>query len=832
VTTAQRAGLHPVVDRVTRRIASRSADSRAIYLERIASAAGRGPARGRLACANFAHGLAAMNRPDKQALHGHIRPNVAIVSAYNDMLSAHQPFETYPAALKAALREAGGVGQFAGGVPAMCDGITQGRDGMQLSLFSRDLIAMATAVALAHDMFDAALLLGVCDKIVPGLVIGALAFGHLPVILVPAGPMPSGLPNKDKSLVRQRYAEGQASREELLAAETASYHSAGTCTFYGTANSNQMLMEVMGLHLPGASFVSPGSPLRAALTAAAARQVLTLTALTDRHTPIGQVVDERAVVNGVVALLATGGSTNHTLHLPAMAAAAGIQLTWDDFAELSAVVPLLARIYPNGPADVNHFHAAGGTSFLISELLKAGLLHPDVTTVAGGGLDSYRREPVLDGAALAYRPGPDRSADPDVLRPAADPFAPDGGLQMLGGNLGHAVMKVSAVAAKHRSIEAPAAVFDDQHDFLAAFRRGELNRDFVAVVRYQGPSANGMPELHKLIPALGALQDRGHRVALVTDGRMSGASGKVPAAIHLTPEAAADGPIARIRNGDVIRVDARADLLEVLVGDAELGARPVEGRAPDDASWTGTGRELFASFRQLVGAAERGASVIPAATEGLRLMPRLTPADLLDLAPVIPVVVIDEPAHAVPIARALLAGGIPIIEVTLRTPRALDAIRAITDSVPHVLVGAGTVTTPALVRQAADAGAQFLVSPGATDRLLAAVDDAGLPWLPGVATVSEVMRLLDRGQREMKFFPAEASGGRGFLRAIAAPCPAARFCPTGGITPATAARYRELSNVGCVGGTWLTPPDAIAAQDWRRIELMAADCLSDEPPTQ
>jgi phosphogluconate dehydratase len=611
VTASQPAGLHPVVERVTRRIASRSAGSRAAYLERIAAAADQGPARGRLACANFAHGLAAVNRPDKEALRGLVKPNVAIVSAYNDMLSAHQPFETYPTVLKAALRDAGGTGQFAGGVPAMCDGITQGRDGMQLSLFSRDLIAMATGVALSHDMFDAALLLGVCDKIVPGLVIGALAFGHLPTILVPAGPMASGLPNKEKSQVRQRYAEGRASREELLAAETASYHSAGTCTFYGTANSNQMLMEVMGLHLPGASFVSPDSPLRTALTTAAARQVLTLTALTDHYTPVGHVIDERAVVNGVVALLATGGSANHTLHLPVMAAAAGIQLTWDDFAELSAAVPLLARIYPNGPADVNHFHAAGGTAFLISELLDGGLLHPDVTTVAGSGLDAYRLEAALDGATLAYRPGPARSADPGVLRPVADPFAADGGLQVLHGNLGRAVMKVSAVAREHRYIEAAAAVFDDQHDFLAAFGRGELGRDLVAVIRYQGPSANGMPELHKLIPALGALQDRGYRVALVTDGRMSGASGKVPAAIHLTPEAAAGGPIAKIQDGDPVRIDATSGVLDVLVCDEQLGARHVQGKAPDDASWTGTGRELFALFRRHVGAADHGASVIP-----------------------------------------------------------------------------------------------------------------------------------------------------------------------------------------------------------------------------
>jgi phosphogluconate dehydratase len=611
MTASRPTSLHPVVERVTQRVVARSANSRAAYLERISAAADRGPARGRLACANFAHGLAAMSPPDKKALRGLVKPNVAIVSAYNDILSAHQPFETYPAVLKAALREAGGIGQFAGGVPAMCDGVTQGRDGMQLSLFSRDLIAMATGVALSHDMFDAALLLGVCDKIVPGLVIGALAFGHLPVILVPAGPMASGLPNKEKSQVRQRYAEGQATREELLAAETASYHSAGTCTFYGTANSNQMLMEVMGLHLPGASFVSPDSPLRAALTAGAARQVLALTALTDHYTPVGHVIDERAVVNGVVGLLATGGSTNHTLHLPAMAAAAGIQLTWDDFAELSAVVPLLSRIYPNGPADVNHFHAAGGTAFLISELLDAGLLHPDVTTVAGSGLEAYRLEPTLNGATLAYRPGPASSADKEVLRPAADPFEPDGGLRMLQGNLGRAVMKVSAVASEHWLVEAPAVVFDDQHEFLAAYSRGELDRDFVAVIRYQGPSANGMPELHKLTPALGALQDRGYRVALVTDGRMSGASGKIPAAIHLTPEAAAGGLIAKIQDGDVVRIDATSGLLDVLVRDEQLDARLVKGTAPDEASWTGTGRELFASFRRHVGATERGASVIP-----------------------------------------------------------------------------------------------------------------------------------------------------------------------------------------------------------------------------
>jgi len=602
--------IHPVVADVTRRLAERSAQTRADYLARIDAAAERGPARGRLACANLAHGLAASGKQDKDALRTFVKPNVAIVSSYNDMLSAHQPFENYPAILKDAVRDAGGIAQFAGGVPAMCDGITQGRDGMQLSLFSRDLIAMSTGVALSHDMFDAALLLGVCDKIVPGLVIGALAFGHLPTILVPAGPMTSGLPNKEKSRIRELHAQGLADRELLLEAETASYHSAGTCTFYGTANSNQMLMEVMGLHLPGASFIAPDSPLRHALTTAAGRQVLELTALTDRFTPIGHVVDERAVVNGVVALLATGGSTNHTLHLPAMAAAAGIRLTWQDIADLSAVVPLLARIYPNGPADVNHFHAAGGTAFLIGELLDAGLLHADVKTVAGHGLDAYRRDPALDGDALAYRAGPVTSLDTEVLRPVATPFARDGGLRVLQGNLGTAVIKVSAVAAEHHIIEAPAVVFDDQHDFLAAFAAGQLDRDLVAVIRYQGPSANGMPELHKLTPALGVLQDRGHQVALVSDGRMSGASGKVPAAIHLSPEAAAGGPIGRIRDGDPIRLDATKDTIDVLLSDQTLAARAITGAALDDSRWLGTGRELFTAFRRHVGPADRGASVI------------------------------------------------------------------------------------------------------------------------------------------------------------------------------------------------------------------------------
>src|SRR4051812_40961684 len=557
--------VHPVVQDVTARIAERSAEPRAAYLERIRAAAADGPARGALGCANLAHGFAACGPDEKLHLKATERRNIAIVSAYNDMLSAHQPLERYPAILKKAVLSAGGVAQFAGGVPAMCDGITQGRAGMELSLFSRDVVAMATAVALSHDMFDGALMLGVCDKIVPGLLIGALSFGHLPTAFVPAGPMPSGLPNTEKSRIRQLHAEGKVARDELLEAESESYHSPGTCTFYGTANSNQLVVEAMGLHLPGASFVNPGTPLRRALTEEAARRV------TLGCAPIGEIVNERALVNGVVALLATGGSTNHTMHLVAVAAAAGLQLTWDDFAELSAAVPLLARVYPNGAADINHFHAAGGTPFLIGALLDAGLMHPDVDTIAGHGLGRYRDEPFLDAdGELRWRPAAGETRDDSVLRPVRTAFAPDGGIRVLDGPLGRAVMKVSAVAPEHRAVTAPARVFDDQAHFLAAFERGELEHDHVAVVRHQGPRANGMPELHKLTPALGVLMDRGHRVALVTDGRMSGASGKVPAAIHCTPEAAAGGALSRLRDGDFIRLDADSGRLEV---EADLEGR-------------------------------------------------------------------------------------------------------------------------------------------------------------------------------------------------------------------------------------------------------------------
>ncbi|MGH3352447.1 MAG: phosphogluconate dehydratase [Nocardioides sp.] len=600
------------VAEVTARLVERSAATRADYLDRIAAARATGPARGRLACSNLAHGFAASSAPAKAELKMVSRaakPNVAIVTSYNDMLSAHAPYETYPPLLKAAVMRAGGLAQVAGGVPAMCDGITQGRDGMQVSLFSRDVIAMSAGIALSHDMFDAALMLGVCDKIVPGLLIGALSFGHLPTVFVPAGPMSSGLPNKEKARVRQRYAAGEATREELLEAEAASYHSRGTCTFYGTANSNQLLMEVLGLHLPGSSFASPDTLLRGALTKAAAARATELAL--EGGPGVGEMIDEKSIINACVALLASGGSTNHTLHLVAIARAAGIQLTWSDISDLSPAVPLLTRMYPNGSADVNHFHAAGGVGFLIRTLLEAGLLHEDVTTILGRGLSAYTQESRLtrDGE-IELVEGTPTSGDPDVLRSADDPFSPDGGLRVLHGELGTAVIKTSAVATEHQVVAAPAMVFDDQAEFLTAFSEGRLEgRDFVAVLRYQGPAANGMPELHKLTPALGVLQDRGQHVAIVTDGRMSGASGKVPAAIHVTPEAALGGPLARVRDGDLITVDAVAGRLSIAVPPDEFEHRPTTGRAPLDSEWMGTGRELFSAFRATVGAADTGASV-------------------------------------------------------------------------------------------------------------------------------------------------------------------------------------------------------------------------------
>ena len=592
--------------RITERIVERSRATRDRYLHRIDSQHRQGTVRKGLSCTNQAHAYAAFPDTDKEALKQLRWPSLAIVSAYNDMLSAHQPFETFPATLKAAAREVGAVAQFAGGVPAMCDGVTQGQPGMELSLFSRDVIAMSTAVALSHNTFDGVLCLGICDKIVPGLVIGALHFGHLPVILVPGGPMPSGVPNEEKARIRQLFAEGKVGREALLESELGSYHGPGTCTFYGTANSNQMMMELMGLHLPGAAFPNPNTPLREALTKAAAQRLAGITALGDHYTPMGRVVDEKAIVNAIVGLLATGGSTNHTLHLVAMAHAAGIQINWDDFSQLSKVVPSLTRIYPNGKADVNHFHAAGGMGFLIRELLDAGLVHEDVLTVAGRGLRHYAREPWLDGETLAWREAPARSGDLDVLATVAEPFSPTGGLQVMTGNLGRGVIKVSAVKPEHRVVEAPARVFHDQDEVMAAFEAGELHRDVIVVVRFQGPRANGMPELHKLTPPLGVLQGQGFKVGLVTDGRMSGASGKVPAAIHLTPEALGGGPIGKVRDGDMILLDGKRGVLEVKVEEAQWAARP-QARADLEHYHWGLGRELFAGFRTLATGAEQGA---------------------------------------------------------------------------------------------------------------------------------------------------------------------------------------------------------------------------------
>jgi phosphogluconate dehydratase len=604
--------LHPVLEKVTERIIKRSRPSRGAYLAHLQAARMKGPQRGSLSCTNLAHGFAAFPANDKLVLKEVRKPSVAIVSSYNDMLSAHQPFEAFPKIIKDAVREAGAVAQFAGGVPAMCDGVTQGQPGMELSLFSRDAIAMGTAVALSHNMFDSVLYLGVCDKIVPGLLIGALHFGHLPAVFVPAGPMTSGLSNKEKAAIRQRYAQGKATREELLEGEAQSYHGAGTCTFYGTANSNQMLMEVMGLHLPGAAFINPYTPLRDALTAAASRRAAQITDQGGEYIPVGQVVDEKSIVNAIVALLATGGSTNHTLHLPAIAKAAGIVIDWDDFNDLSAVVPLLARIYPNGDADVNHFHAAGGTGFVIRELLKAGLLHDDVTTILGKGLSKHCAEPFLsdDGKDVVFRGSPEQSADLNVLRTAEEPFSKDGGMVLVQGNLGRAIMKVSAVKPEHRVVEAPALVFNSQEEFMAAYKAGTLDRDFVAVLRFQGPRANGMPELHALTPALANLQDAGRKVALVTDGRMSGASGKVPAAIHVSPEILAGGPLGLVRDGDLIRLDAANGTLEALVSSEVWHARSL-AQADLSPNNVGMGRELFAMYRSSVCAAESGATTFP-----------------------------------------------------------------------------------------------------------------------------------------------------------------------------------------------------------------------------
>ncbi|BBO27542.1 phosphogluconate dehydratase [Alteromonas sp. I4] len=597
------------INDVTQRIIERSRATRQAYLAKIDKARRQGPHRGVLSCGNLAHGFAACNQEEKSDLRSMTKANIAIVSSYNDMLSAHQPYETYPQIIKDAVKEVGSVAQFAGGVPAMCDGVTQGNPGMELSLMSRDVIALSAAVGLSHNMFDGAMMLGICDKIVPGLLIGSLSFGHLPTVFVPAGPMPSGLPNKEKARVRQAFAEGKAGRDELLEAESQSYHSAGTCTFYGTANSNQLVVEMMGLHLPGSSFVNPGTALRDELTRAASRQVTRLTDLGDNYTPIGHIVDEKAVVNGIVALLATGGSTNHTMHLIAVARAAGIIVNWDDFSDLSNAVPLLTRIYPNGSADINHFVAAGGMALLFKELLDNGLIHNDVKTICGDGLEQYTKEPVLEDGELVWRDGPTKSHDKEVFATVSEPFKPDGGLSVLSGNLGRAVIKTSALKNPVCHIKAPAVVFEDQYELDAAFKAGDLDRDCIVVVRFQGPAAIGMPELHRLTPPLGVLQDRGFKVALVTDGRMSGASGKVPAAIHVTPEAYLGGLLSKVESGDIIELNTATGELTLCVDEATLAQRTAKVADLTDVH-QGMGREMFGGMRGVITGAEEGACTL------------------------------------------------------------------------------------------------------------------------------------------------------------------------------------------------------------------------------
>jgi phosphogluconate dehydratase len=598
--------MNSLIHEVTERIIDRSKLSRQAYLDKISKARRQGPHREILSCGNLAHGFAACSTADKNHLRSMNKPNIAIVSAYNDMLSAHQPYKNFPDIIKQAVDKAGAVAQFAGGVPAMCDGITQGNPGMDLSLMSRDVIAMSTAVALSHNMFDGAAMLGICDKIVPGLLIGALNFGHLPTVFVPAGPMSSGLPNKEKARIRQKYAQGIVGQDELLKAESESYHSPGTCTFYGTANSNQLIIEIMGLHLPGASFVHPNSALREALTKAAAEQVTSLTDLGEKYMPIGHIIDVKAIVNGLVALLATGGSTNHTMHLVAIAKAAGYVVNWDDFSDISNAVPLLTHIYPNGSADINDFTKAGGMALLVKELLDAKLLHNDVNTICGHGLELYTKVPCLEDGELTWSDGPTQSKNTEVLAPVSKPFKPDGGLSVLHGNLGRAVMKTSALKTGHVEIKAPAVVLEDQYEFAAAFKAGKLDKDCVIVVRFQGPSAIGMPELHSLSPPLGVLQDKGFHVVLVTDGRMSGASGKVPAAIHVTPEAYKGGLLAKVCDGDLIELNTHTGDMHLLVDEEELANR--KNMSFHNANHqTGMGREMFAAMRHNLSGAEQGA---------------------------------------------------------------------------------------------------------------------------------------------------------------------------------------------------------------------------------
>jgi len=606
--------MNSIIHEVTERIIERSKVSRQAYLDKIDRARREGPHRGVLSCGNLAHGFAACSQDDKTSLTNMVKSNIAIVSSYNDMLSAHQPYQTYPDQIKEAIASVGGVAQFAGGVPAMCDGVTQGNPGMDLSLMSRDVIAQSAAVALSHNMFDGVLMLGICDKIVPGLLLAGLTFGHLPTVFVPAGPMPSGIPNKEKARIRQAFAEGKVGRDELLKAESESYHSAGTCTFYGTANSNQLIVEMMGLHLPGSSFVNPGTPLRSALTDAAAKQVTRLTDLGTDYMPIGHIVDAKSIVNGLIGLLATGGSTNHTMHFVAVAKAAGYDINWDDFSDLSSAVPLLTRIYPNGSADINHFTAAGGMALLFKMLLDADLLHNDVNTICGRGLEKYTQEPKLEGDEVIWQAGPTETFDKDVVAPVGSPFKPDGGLSVLNGNLGRAVIKTSALRDGATKITAPAVVFEDQFELDSAFKSGELDKDCIVVVRFQGPKAIGMPELHRLTPPLGVLQDRGYKVALVTDGRMSGASGKVPAAIHVTPEAYDGGMLARVQNGDMIELDADTGTLKLQISDEQLAAREPK-QADIEHHRIGMGREMFAGVRGLLTGAEEGACSLFASQE-------------------------------------------------------------------------------------------------------------------------------------------------------------------------------------------------------------------------
>ena len=835
--------MNSIVEKVTDRIIERSRWAREAYLSRIDEMAShRWPARSALGASNFAHDLAACSGFCRERLFRDDVPNIAIISSYNDLLSAHAPFEAYHRILKEVVFSAGGAAQFAGGVPAMCDGITQGYPGMDLSLMTRDVIAMSVVTALSHMVFDGALLLGVCDKIMPGLLMGMLQYGHLPAILVPAGPMRSGIANREKALARERFAVGEIGKQELIEYELKAYHSEGTCTFYGTANSNQLMAEMLGVHLPGASFINTGTKLREAMTREAGRRIVELARPGGESCPIGHIINEKSVVNALVGLLATGGSTNESMHLVAIAKAAGVIIDWQDFAELSDAVPLIVRIYPNGPEDINAFQEAGGIPLIIQELLNAGFLHGDVKTVAGDGLLPYSRQPVLDDNGVKWMDKRLSSRNISVISTVQEPFDRIGGIKVLEGNLGRAIMKISALSQGESTvIEAPARVFNSQEEMEEAFRNERLNCDHVAVVRFQGPRANGMPELHKLITFLSIVMDRGFQVGLLTDGRLSGASGKVPFAIHCTPEAACGGPISRLVDGDIIRMDARAGVLEARVPALELKSR--EPANPDlreaRSLW---GREIFAPLRMNLSSADQGASAIfcgeregvcrPVVAEigsgsayGSMNGIGIEPFKVLERSPVIPVVVIEELNDAVPLARALLRGGIKVIEVTLRSEAALEAISLINREVPEILVGAGTVLNSKDLMAVAEAGASFAISPGMTQELLEVGQDGNIPLIPGISTVSELMCALEMGFEVFKFFPAEAAGGVDMLRSIAGPFPGVRFCPTGGIGESNFLEYLALANVICVGGSWVAPIELIRKGHWDSISVLASDAL-------